>query len=607
MRAAGHPASVVSARRQGFVTQFSPARFALRFRRTLVKPSASQPPVPSATSSSSPSHRRVCSWILALLTGLAPAALGAAPAAPPPRLTVVVSVDQFRADYLARFAALFGEGGFRRLLEGGTVFADCQLPYASTKTAVGHATMLSGVAPDVHGIVGNEWIDRESWREVKAVEDAAAPLVGMPEGPAPDPAAGRSPRRFLATTVGDQLKLRYGAAAKVFGASNKDRAAILMAGKLADAAFWDESGRFVTSRYYREALPAWVERFNAEGYVASCFGKTWERLRDVADYDRIQGSDDGAGEYSGEGLGRTFPHKFDGGAAVISPAYFSAFDNAPFSSEFLAAFARRLVQEEQLGRDEVPDLLCLSFSQPDTIGHNYGPDSHEVMDSILRLDRTLAEFFAFLEREVGLAHCVIVLTADHGAAPLPERVAALRPGIPNARVKLAEFDRAVAAALDARFGALPEGQKWCSRDNAGYDLQASVLQAKNVGATEASAVIKAALLALEPVAAAFTLDEILAAPTAGTSTAALVRRSYFPARGQDVLFVLKPYFIDRANTGTTHGGPWDYDTHVPLVWWGAGVPKLVRTERVETVDLAPTLAELLRVPRPPQSVGRVLF
>jgi predicted AlkP superfamily pyrophosphatase or phosphodiesterase len=556
---------------------------------------------------------RLRSLVLLPAACLAASGLGAEPP-PPPRLAVAISVDQLCYDYLLRFRPFFVEGGFERFLSGGLNFENCTYRYAATKTAVGHATMLSGCNPEIHGIVGNDWIDRDTLLSGASVEDPEAPLVGLAPttmrlpGGALDPRSGRSPRRMRAATVGDQLKTTYGAQARVFGISNKDRSAILMAGARADGAYWDESGRFVTSRYYREALPEWVEAFNSRHLVESWFGKTWERILDPALYDAVQGPDDAEAEMVDKGLDRTFPHVIDGGIRYPGANFYGAFDNAPFATEFLAAFARELIEQENLGADDVPDLLCVSFSQVDSIGHNYGPDSHEVMDSIVRLDRTLAEFFTYLDRRIGPGRYVLVLTADHGVAPMPERKVVLQPRIPAERIRGRDLDARMVATLDARFGPLAGEDAWFIRDNQGYHFRPTALAAKGLEVETAAQVLRAALLGDRVVETAFTRAEILAAPATGSSLATLVRRSYFAAGGQDVIFVLKPYLLERSESyGTNHGTPWMYDRHVPQLWYGPGVARAWRAEPVGMEDIAPTLAALLGIRPPPQATGERLF
>lgn len=528
----------------------------------------------------------------------------AAEAAVPPRLAVVISIDQGRADYLDRFAPYFCEGGFRRLKDQGANFAECYYEHSTTITAVGHATILTGVHPSVHGIVGNAWLDRADWKTVTAVDDATSPVVGGPPQP------GRSPRLLLSATVGDQLKQRYGSAARVFSVSNKDRAAILMGGKLADAAFWlGVNDRFVSSHYYRpnDQLPGWVDAFNQAHPSAAYFGKTWERIAEPAAYDLVQGADDAPGEFEGYGLGRVFPHQIDGGKAAPGIEFSEAFDRSPFALELLAAFARETVEQEQLGADTVPDLLCIGFSQIDIVGHEYGPDSHELMDSFLRLDRILADLLTFFDTKVGAGQYVVVITADHGVAPLPERTRATGLDPDAARIDLREVDRAVTSALVAAFGADPQGQPWCKRDNSGYHLRAGTLEALHVSVAQASAVVKAALLAQPGIAAAFTATELMEAPDLGTAPATLFRHSQHAERSPEVRFALAPYAIERLGTGTTHGSHHDYDTHVPMLWFGPGVPRGQFVERVGVTDLAPTLAGLLGVTRPVEARGRQLF
>lgn len=531
--------------------------------------------------------------------------------APPPRLAVVITVDQMRADFLVRFRPYFAEGGFKRLLEGGADFPNCHYRCAGTKTAPSHATILSGVHADVHGIIANEWLDRSTFIQGNAVEDPASPLVGLPPRADRYPnaiwaaKAGRSPRNFLGITVGDRLKARYGAAAKVFGVADKDRSAILPAGRHPDGAYWTEEGIFVTSTYYRSELPDWVQDFNARRNAAQYFGRTWDRLLAPAVYDDVQGPDAAEGEQPEDALPITLPKRVDGGRPGISDAFYSAFDHTPWNNDLVEEMAELTVEAGQLGQDDVPDLLAVGFSQPDKTGHAYGPDSHEVMDTYLWLDRTLARFFTFLDAKVGAGRWVLVLTADHGVAPLPERVQST-PGAPAAgRVSGKELDEHVTGALDAAFGQLPEPLYWVLRDNSGYHVSPKALQAKNLPLDRVAAEVRAALLRHPAIAAAYTRAQ-LTAPDPLDDWGEMTRRSYYPARSPDVLFVEKPFHLLRA-LGTNHGTPHDYDTHVPQVWFGAGVKAGVHPGRVGVDDIAPTLAGLLGVDLPPEAKGTRLF
>jgi len=528
----------------------------------------------------------------------------------PPRLVVVISVDQMRADYLERFRPHFGPGGFNLLLEQGADFTDCHYRHAVTKTGPGHAVMLSGVHANLHGIIANEWLLRE-WpapEQVNCVEDRDSALVGLAPRTIRSPGgvleakSGRSPRHYLAPTVGDQLKLRHGARAKVFGVADKDRAAILMSGRLADGAYWTEEGRVVTSTYYRPDLPAYLTAFNAERRAEALYGREWTRLLGPAVYDATQGPDDAAGEYEGVGFARTFPKRLDGGRPEIGKDYYEAFDHTPWNNELVADLARAVITQERLGEaDGAPDLLAIGFSQPDKIGHAYGPHSHEVMDSIVRLDRTLAELFRFLDEKIGLANCTIVLTADHGVAPLPERNPAQ-----GGRVRAADLDSQVFAALDAKFGPLADNERWAVRDALGYHLNPVALTQKQLAPAAVEEAVRAALAESPVIAAAYTRTRLVD-PAPLDAVGESLRLSYYPPRSPDVMAVLRPFFIDRTSPGTTHGTPYDYDTHVPLLWYGAGVKPGVHATRVGVDDLAPTLARLLGVPAPAQTAGRALF
>lgn len=542
-------------------------------------------------------------FIVAALAGWLTLPLIAA-TAQPPKLAVVISIDQMRPDYLQRFGPYFGEGGFRRLLKEGVAFENTYYQHAVTITAPGHATILSGVNAREHGIIANEWLDPVTFIQGNSVEDADSPLVGLPPRLAgmASPKWGRSPRNFLGTTVGDQLKAKYGAAAKVFGVADKDRSAILMSGAKADGAYWGEDGAFVTSTYYRRELPAWVKEFNAAHPPEADFGRVWERLLDPAIYEKVQGPDDASGEYVGGGFARTFPKRIDGGRSEISNSFYFALDYAPWNNDLVEAMAERLIVEEGLATDDTPDLLCVGFSQTDRIGHAYGPDSHEVMDSYLRLDRTLARLLAFLDDRVP-GQYLVVLTADHGVGPIPEQTREKRGKDAAGRVG-PELDAQVRQVLAAELGEPPEGSYWALRDNLGYRLNPHALAAKRIPVERAAVALRDAIVKVPGIARAWTRQELLATGPLD-ELGERMRRSFHAERSPDVIAVIQPFWL----TGTvsaSHGTPYDYDSHVPQLWFGAGVTPGVKTERVAVEDIAPTLAGRLGVELP-EARGRRLF
>jgi predicted AlkP superfamily pyrophosphatase or phosphodiesterase len=447
--------------------------------------------------------------------------------------------------------------------------------------------MLTGSYATVNGIVANGWYDPVKGRPVYCAEDGSVTLVGAR-------GEGRSPRLLLGATVGDLLKVATAGRSRVVTVSGKDRSAIMLGGHRADAAYWIDDTLFVTSSWYRSELPGWVEAVNRAGPVSRYFGKTWEHLLPASDY-AAMGPDDVPAEATVEGMGRTFPHR------IVD---LDGFDYSPMADQAVADFAMRAVREEGMGRDSVPDLLAIGFSATDRIGHLYGPDSHEIMDQVIRLDRLLARLFEFLDQTVGPGRTLVVLTADHGVAPLPERLTGERPDGPH-RLDPAVLDSAVSLALTDRYGR-PAGTAWVSYDEAPLMyLNRQALGARNVGLEDAERLAQAALRAVPGVHDAVTGVELTRLRAAGVETD--ITRSYHPGRGGDLYYFLDPYWLATTDsTGTGHGSPWRYDQEVPLLWYGPGIRPGVRNEEATVADLAPTLSRLLGLPTPGGAQGRAL-
>ena len=554
-------------------------------------------------------HRARLAWLVGAI-----AVAGQAPlTAEPPKLVVAIALDQFRQEYLDLFRPHFVPGGFNLFLEHGAVFEDCHYRHSYTKTGPGHGVLLSGVHADIHGIIANDWLDRATLARVYCSDDPLEQVIGLEPAaaggvvrPGDRATAARSPRSYLATTVGDNLKLAHGGRPKVIGISNKDRAAILMAGHLANAAYYTEGSRFVTSTYYLKQLPVWVQRFNAARKMEAYFGQVWDRLLPVGAYEAIQGAGQTPNRFAKLGLGLEFPKTINGGEAKPGPAFYEALNHTPFASEILADFARAAVAGEMLGQRGETDLLAISFSATDLIGHDHGPQSHEVMDIVVRMDRILADFFRFLDEKIGLKHCLIVLSADHGTAPMPEHVKTLQPALSAGRIDVSAVRQVCAAALDRAFGPLAgPNERWIAVDGAWVLFDPDVLQQKHVARAAAEDVVRDALLTLDFVAAAYTRSQ-LERRDVSTELGRRALLSFNRERSGDVFYQPKPFWID-FTYGTTHGSPYNYDTHVPLLWFGAGVPVGRHSERVGVDDLAPTLSRRLGLAAPPRSEGRVLF
>ena len=524
--------------------------------------------------------------ILSAANGAGQAASGTAAR---PRLVVVIVVDQFRADYLHRFRPFFRAGGFNRFLETGASFPQARYEHAITSTCPGHAVILTGSYADVNGIVANGWYDRGTARPVYCAEDQAVSLVGA-AGP------GRSPRNLLGSTVGDVLKTATAGRSRVVTVAGKDRSAIMLGGHLADAAYWMADTLFVTSTYYRGDLPPWVRDFNAAGRISAFFGGTWDRVLPAAVY-QMMGPDDEPAESDVAGMGRTFPHPLAGPAA---------FESSPFLNDVLADFAMRAVEAEGLGRDTVPDLLGIGFSASDHVGHLYGPDSHEVMDATVRLDRTLRRLFDGLDRTIGLANVVVVLTADHGVGPMPEVFRRLHRGASVARrLDPAAIETVARQALAARYGQIPAPGWIVYHAPPMMNLNVAALNALHIAIGDAERVAQAAVQAIPGVQEVLTSDELARERAAGVERPPT--RSFYPSRSGNLYYTLAPYWLaDAGHTGADHGTTWRYDREVPLLWFGRGIIAGAHQGPADIADIAPTLSALLGLGSPGGAAGRVL-
>jgi predicted AlkP superfamily pyrophosphatase or phosphodiesterase len=509
-----------------------------------------------------------------------------------PRLVVVIVIDQFRPDYLQRFKSRFGRGGFNLFLRRGANFTEAAYQHAATLTCPGHAVILTGTHANLNGIIANQWYDRMSGRQEYCAADSSATLIGSTS-------PGRSPRNLIGATVGDELKRRTSGRSRVITMAGKDRSAIMLGGHLADGAYWMEDSLFVSSTYYMQKLPRWVEQFNASGQVSSYAGKSWDRLLPRAAYS-VMGPDDVAAEQNVAGMGRIFPHPL---APDSSSRFLDAFRSSPYQNEVLFKFAMAAVSNERLGEDEDPDLLGISLSANDLIGHAFGPDSHEVMDVTVRTDRLLQAFFAFLDQQVGLRNVLIVLTADHGVAPLPEVVQQSNPGA--GRLNPSRIATAAEAVLRSRFGAAPApgwvvymAQPWIY-------LNLKALEQRGIAIEAAERTVGDTVKAVEGVYQAVTATELSQQQKTGMASGPAY--SFHPQRSGNIYYELKPFIVPgEDSTGTTHGSPWSYDTRVPLLWFGAPVKRGVHPGPVSIADIAPTLSFLLGIDQPSDARGRVL-
>src|SRR5258708_5871879 len=365
-----------------------------------------------------------------------------------PRLVLLIVVDQFRYDYLTRFGDLFGSTGIGRLLRQGASWTETNFDHVPTFTAPGHAVFMTGAWPSQTGIIANEWYERDTGKKVKSVtDDSTNKLAGKPGE------KGYSPRRLLCSSVGDELRLADGDRSKVIGISAKDRSAILPAGRLANAAYWfgTDNGNMVSSTYYFDREPEWVERFNSRHMADQWFGAHWDRLLPEAEYLKRAGKDDVPWENLDKSSNDTnyFPHVITGGGPKPSRMFYKALDYTPFSNDILIAFAEAAITNEKLGDDPDTDLLSVNFSANDYVGHRFGPYSHEAMDMTLRVDRQIGTLLDFVDAHVGLQNTVVIFSADHGASPVPEQAALMN--LPGRRYQRAELLQIVGEGLKAKY------------------------------------------------------------------------------------------------------------------------------------------------------------
>ncbi len=547
------------------------------------------------------SHRTLVTVLAALVSWVVSA--GAAPAKRPAddvRLVVVIVVDQFRYDYLERFHDLFGKGGFRRLTDDGASFTDANFDYVPTYTGPGHAAVFTGAMPAENGIVGNSWFDRTTGDVHPMVFDPDVREVTN-DGAA-DRKGAASPRLLIGTTLGDQMRMANRYHSRVVAISQKDRAAVLPGGKRPNGAYWFDSkrGEFVTSDYYSAQLPAWVKRFNADRRPDRFFGKRWERLAPAAAYARAQErSEEPAGSPPADvALGDAVT----GGLKSPGPDFYAAFEMTPFASDALADLAEAAVTAESLGVDTDPDLLAISFSAPDLVGHTYGPDSQEVEDTYLRLDATIAGLLDFIDTHVGLSHTIVAVTGDHGVCPVPEYQKA--HGIDAGRVSMTDVDAAVRKALASRFG---EGKWVRALVNDQIFLDDDLIRTHKLDAEAVERVAGEAAITVHGMAAYFTRAQILDGDLPAGPMAERIKNGFDPDRSGDVCLVTKPfYFPGEGGAGTTHGSGYPYDTHVPVVLYGAGVRPGRYNDACTPSDITPTVAAMLGVQPPPTHTGRVL-
>lgn len=496
-------------------------------------------------------------------------------AAPPkkPKLVLAIVVDQFRYDYLLRFRDNY-HSGLLRLLEHAAVFSDAHYLHAATVTAAGHSTFLTGATPSVSGIVANEWYDRETAQTVTSVFDPRTKLVGgIPNRP------GASPRRMLVSTVGDELKMQS-PGSRVVSISIKDRSAVLPGGHMADGAYWYDldSNAWVTSNYYRDTLPDWAAQVNKEQPSSRFIGASW------LPFDAKDAS----------------AKPFCTMVAGAEARFCGSLEATPWGNEMIEEFAERAIEGEKLGHHDATDLLAVSFSSNDYVGHAVGPDDPAVRDISIRTDRLLGQLLDAAERSAGVGNILVILTADHGVAPVPE--VNQNRKMPGGRLSEPRLIQKINAALTKRFGP----GKWLlpSAPNMQY-LNLDLIATKKLDRAEVERTAAEAALTENHIARVYTHTQLVQGNVQQDSISRAFTLGFYGPRSGDIMILQDPYYLFEA-TGTSHGTPYGYDTHVPVIFFGPGIKTGNYQRRIAVNDIAPTLAELLGVGQPAGSIGRIL-
>ncbi len=513
-----------------------------------------------------------------------------------PKLVVGIVIDQMRWDYLYRYYPVFKtDGGFKRLINNGFSCENAFIPYTPTFTAAGHTCVYTGSVPAIHGITGNAWYDNLLRKEVYCSDDDSVQTVGSTTK-----SVGRmSPRNMLTTTVGDELRLATNFKSKTIGIAIKDRGAILPAGHVANAAYWYDSktGNFVTSTYYMTQLPGWVQQFNGRKVVDSLYRLNWNLSLPENIYSSYCTPDDQAYERRLFGAARpVFPYNLSQYAGTD----YGVIASTPYGNNLTLEMAKSAVRAEDLGKNTVPDFLCVSLSSPDYVGHSFGPNSWEQLDDYARLDVELGKFLSFLDASVGKGQYTVFLTADHGVAHSPGF--SEQYNLPGGSFDDGLIKQEMNNQLKGIYG---KDNIIAAIDNYQVVFNEGVIDSAALPSEAITKWVIGFLKKNDKIADVFELDK-LSSTTLNSRQKEMLANGYFPRRCGQVQIVLKPGYVEGNGMGTSHGLWNPYDAHIPLLWYGWGIPHGASNTEVYMTDIAPTVAALLHIQMPSGCVGKVI-
>lgn len=511
-----------------------------------------------------------------------------------PKLVVGIVVDQMRWDFLYRYNNRYTANGFKRLLGEGFTCENAFIPYTPTVTAAGHSTIYTGSVPAISGIVGNNWFDKNEQRGVYCSEDKTVKTVGGPDG-----GNGKmSPRNMLVTTIGDEIRLATNFRSKVIGVALKDRGSILPAGHSANAAYWYDvnSGNWITSTYYMKELPKWAADFNAKKVVDKYYEGGWKTLYPINTYTQSTAEEK---DYEGKPLGadqKGFPYSLKQYAGKT----YSYIASTPFGNSMTFDMAKAALDNEQLGKGAETDMLCVSLSSTDYVGHSFGPNSIETEDTYLRLDKDLGDFLSYLDVKVGKGNYTVFLSADHGVAHVPGFMKENK--LPGGTFNETDAQKQLNSLLKAQFGI---DKLVLNMYNYQVHLNHPAIDSAKADEEAISKVVIKYLQKQEAVAQVFEINEMMETPLP-IKLKNMLTNGYFPSRCGDIQIILKSGYIDGGKTGTTHGLWAPYDSHIPMVFFGWGVKHGHTNKETYMTDIAATITALLHVQMPSGSVGNVV-
>ena len=539
--------------------------------------------------------QKILSLLILLLTNLI---VLAQRASDNPKLVVGIVVDQMRQEYLYRYYDKFGNGGFKRLVNDGFMLMNAHYNYAPTVTGPGHASVYTGATPAIHGVIGNDFYEKQSRHMVNCVEDSLYRPVGIDLGN-----GDVSPWRMISSTVTDELKLFTQKRAKVVSISIKDRGAVLPGGHMADAAYWYDgrSGKFITSTFYMATLPGWVVKFNAQNLPDKYLSQDWNTLLPI---DQYTGSGPNNTLYEEKLAGQknaVFPYKL---SQLRSKNNYELLTSTPFANDYVSAMAHAAIANEKMGKSDVTDFLCISYSATDAVGHQVGPNSIALEDTYLRLDRNLEALLKQLDSEVGAGKYTVFLTADHGVADVPQYLKDNK--IPAGYFNSTDTKNKLDAFLNLYYPGkkfienISNGQIFLNQDAFQKDPRASGLDMFLV--TE---LIGKYLMTIDGVANFYTEAMLRDADYNEGGIKGAIVRGYHAKRSGDIAILLEPgWFEGSTLQGTAHGSPYAYDTHVPVLFYGCGIRKGSSVRYHPITDIAPTISALLRIKFPNGSTGQ---